>query len=67
MTNYEIEIIMKRKNFVRDIDGWRRNFVFITIENGQWKIGHTMGFNVIRTTNIEYEDMDKWINYFDRI
>jgi len=67
MNDYEIEIIMKRKNFVRDIDGWRRKFVFITIEDGQWKIGHAIGFRNIRTTNIEFEDIDEWIKYFDRI
>ena len=63
----DFDFIMKRKNFVKDNDGWRRRFVFITIEDGQMKIGHNIGLKVRRTTNIEYENMDELIEYFDRI
>ena len=33
----------------------------------QYKIGHSIGWNVRATTNFEFEDMDMWIKYFNRI
>jgi len=52
---------------MKDNDGWRRKFIFITAENNQLKIGHDMGKKIGRLTNIEFDDVDEWIKYFDRI
>ena len=63
----ELSFKFRMKNFVKDTDGWRRGFIFITAEDGQLKIGHDMGSRTIRLTNIEFDDVDEWIKYFDRI
>jgi len=63
----EIDNIMKRKNFVKDTDGWIRKWTFITVDNRQWKIGHSIEKKVGKMSNIEFKDIDMWCNYFDRI
>jgi len=63
----DIDNIMKRKNFVKDTDGWIRKWTFITVENRIWKIGHSIEKKVNKMSDIEFEDIDEWIGYFDRI
>ena len=67
MASHELSFILKRKNFMKDNDGWRRGFIFITAENNQLKIGHEIESKIGILTNIEYSDLDGWIKYFDRI
>lgn len=55
------------RNFVEDLKGWTRRFTFIKFDNGQIFIGHRIkGINTIMT-KIEFEHIDEWIKYFDRI
>jgi len=63
----ELELMFKMRNFVTDAKGWTRGFTFITIENGDLKISHTIRGSVGKLTKIELEDLDVWIKYFDRI
>lgn len=63
----DIDNIMKYKNFMKDIEGWIRKWTFITVEEGQWKISHSIEKRVGKMSNIEFEEMDEWIKYFDRI
>lgn len=58
---------MKMRNFVEDLKGWTRRFTFIKFKDGQIFIGHRIrGINT-KMTKIEFEDIDEWIKYFDRI
>jgi len=60
-------ISMKMRNFVEDLKGWTRRFTFIKFDNGQIFIGHRIkGINT-KMTKIEFEHIDEWIKYFDRI
>jgi len=54
---------MRMRNFVQDTDGWRREFTFIAIQEGQMKMGTLNN----KMSDIEFEDIDEWIRYFDRI
>ena len=63
----ELSFIMQRKNFMKDNDGWRRGFIFVTAENNQLKIAHEINSKIGILTNIEFNDLDDWIKYFDRI
>jgi hypothetical protein len=69
MSDEEIAFILeKRKQFVRDVDGFHRRFVFIKLNKGKLEIGHELGDGKYGpTTPIEFDDLDIWINYFDRI
>ena len=58
---------MKMRNFVQDTDGWRRKFIYITIEEGQMKMGTLISSKNNKLSDIEFEDIDEWIKYFDRI
>ncbi len=59
-----LPLIMKRLNFVEDVGRYTRAFTRIYIEENQLIIGHTINR---RRTKIEFEDMNDWIKYFDRI
>ena len=63
----DIDHKMKYKNFVKDPNGWIRKWTFITVEDGQWKIGHSIERKIGKTSNIEFEEIDFWCKYFDRI
>lgn len=56
--------VMKRLNFVEDIGYFTRKFTRIYVENNELFIGHTINKN---KTKIEYENLNEWISYFDRI
>ena len=60
----ELPKIMKMKQFVEDIGCYTRKFTRIYVRNNQLYIGHTINKN---KTKIEFEDLDSWIKYFDRI
>ncbi len=61
----EFRIYMEKKlNFVADTDIYTRNFTRIYIENNQLYIGHTINNS---KTLFDFEDMDLYIKYFDRI
>lgn len=55
---------MKMMQFVEDIGFYTRKFTRIYVSNNQLFIGHTINKN---RTKIEYEDLESWIKYFDRI
>lgn len=57
-------LIMKRMQFVEDIGYFTRKFTRIYVEDNQLYIGHTINK---KRTKIEFEDLDSWIQYFDRI
>lgn len=56
--------IMKRMDFVEGIGKFVRAFTVIYVEDNQIFIGHTINN---KKTKIEFEDMNDWIKYFDRI
>lgn len=57
--------MMKRKlNFVDDIGRFTRGFTRVYIVDNELYIGHTINS---RKTKIEYEHLEEWIKYFDRI
>jgi hypothetical protein len=56
--------IMKLLNFVEDVGFYTRKFTRIYVENNELYIGHTINKN---KTKIEYEHLNEWIKYFDRI
>lgn len=56
--------VMKKLNFVDDVEYFTRKFTRIYIENNELYIGHSINNN---KTKIEYKDLNDWINYFDRI
>ena len=55
------------RNFVEDMKGWTRRFTFIKYEDGQIFIGHKIRGIKTKLTKIEFEHIDEWIKYFDRI
>lgn len=55
---------MKMMQFVEDIGFYTRKFTRIYVSNNQLFIGHTINKH---RTKIEYEDLESWIKYFDRI
>ncbi len=58
-------IMMKRKlNFAEDIGYFTRKFTRVYIIDNELYIGHTI--NKMKT-HIQYEDLEEWIRYFDRI
>lgn len=57
--------VMKRLNFVEDIGCFTRKFTRIYVENNELFIGHTINKN--KKIKFEYEHLNEWINYFDRI
>jgi hypothetical protein len=64
----DFAFIMKRKNFVQDMKGFTRKFTFITMIDSELYIGHIIGHRYPdRMSKIEYEHLDEWIAYFDRI
>ena len=63
----DFSFVMKRMNFVQDIKGYTRKFVFITVKEGELYIGHTYAGCSGRLTKIEYEHLKEWVEYFDRI
>ena len=69
LTYKKMEHIMKMKGFVADIKGWTRAFTFIAFdeENEQLFIGHKIPGIKTKMTPMEFEDMNDWIKYFDRI
>lgn len=58
-----------RLNFVNDIQGWTRHFTFIKFDEvrGKFYIGHRIQGKIGKLTPIEWEDINEWIKYFDRI
>lgn len=56
--------IMKNMNFVEDVGKFTRAFTRIYVEDNNLFIGHIINK---RRTRIEFEDMNEWIKYFDRI
>lgn len=56
--------IMKRMNFVEDVGHFTRAFTRVYVEDNQLFIGHTINK---RKTKIEFENINEWIKYFDRI
>jgi len=56
--------IMKRMNFVEDLNSFVRRFTIIYVENNNLYIGHTV--NKVKT-KMEFADMEEWIKYYDRI
>ena len=58
---------MKMRNFVEDLNGWTRKFTFIHFKDGQIFIGHRIRGIETKMTAIEFEHIDEWIKYFDRI
>ena len=56
--------ILKRLDFVEDLNSFVRRFTKIYIENNSIFIGHTINNN---KTKIEFKDLTEWIIYFDRI
>lgn len=67
ITYKEIAHIMKMKSFVDDIKGWTRRFTFIALKEGKLYIGHRIEGSIGKLTPIEFEHLDEWIKYFDRI
>jgi hypothetical protein len=63
----DFDHVMKMRNFVKDTNGWTRKFTFVKFEDGKWEIGHSIGGRIGLLTEFKYEDMDEWIQYFDRI
>ena len=59
-----LRAIMKRLNFVEDVGYFTRSFTRIYIENNKLFIGHTINK---KRTEIDFETMEEWIKYFDRI
>ena len=56
--------VMKMLNFVEDVGHFTRGFTRVYVENNTLFIGHTINKN---KTKINYNDLDSWIKYFDRI
>lgn len=56
--------IMKRLNFVEDIGFFTRNFTRIYVLDNQLYIGHIINK---KKTKIEFENINEWVSYFDRI
>jgi len=67
MNDREFEIFMKRKQFVDDIRGWTRKFTFVCKKGDEFFIAHRIEGRIGKTTKIEFEHIDEWIAYFDRI
>lgn len=55
---------MKRMNFVEDVGKYTRAFTRVYVEDNHLFIGHTINKN---KTKIEFEHLNEWIRYFDRI
>lgn len=65
---HEIDnFLVKRKNFVKDIKGYYKRFVFVTYEDGKLKMGHSIEDKIGPLTEIDIDEFDQWYNYFDRI
>lgn len=56
--------IMKRMNFVEDLNSFVRRFTIIYVENNKMYIGHTI--NKVKT-EISHTDLEEWVKYFDRV
>lgn len=56
--------IMKRMNFVEDLNSFVRRFTIVYVEENNLYIGHTV--SKVKT-KIEISDLEDWVSYFDRI
>lgn len=61
--------VMRKLNFVEDKAFYTRKFTRVYVENNELFIGHTLhNYRLKNTkTKIEYENLNEWIKYFDRI
>jgi len=62
------ESFFKRKGFVQqDLYSWLKGFTFVIFENEQFKIGFKMGNKSDRLTVIDFEDIEFWLDYYNRM
>lgn len=64
MNDNNFKELMKNMNFVEDVDYYTRKFTRIYVISDELYIGHTIS-NI--KTKFKLEDIDLWINYYDRI
>lgn len=60
----ELAKIMKRMNFVEEVGYYTRKFTRIYEDKGNFYIGHCVNKS---KTKIELNDIEEWINHFDKI
>jgi len=67
MSSKEFHNEMRRRQFVDDAQGYTRAFTFIKEDKMKLYIGHRIEGKIGKLTNFEYEDLDLFINHFDKI